>query len=124
LLLHNGADGFDYACANNDIEIVKALFEHGAQLCGRSILRKLPNKNYAELFLFLLEHGLNALEYVPRFSKKLIKLIHQRFYSICEIQKAIKMTLFPEDTPIVAQIITEFVAGLNNLQRYIPDSPQ
>ena len=132
LLLQNGADAntlnydgkrvFSYACAINNIQMVKALLEHGAKLRVSWFLKNYSHKTkYAALSLFLLEHGMDGLKHISMFSDKLFLLISQRVYAIYEIRKAIKMTLFPEDTPVVAQIITEFVAGLNNLQRYIPE---
>jgi ankyrin repeat protein len=109
------------AAKNGSLEIVKTLIEfgadvHGKNIKGRSAIDRSSRKKNDLITLYLLQFGAGKNEdrfFLPLWKvKQRIKKWNTRISEIASL-------LFPDDTPVIAQIIAEFAFGVHHLQNYI-----
>merc|ERR1711881_562511 len=65
--------------------------------------------------LFLLEYGAETDETMD---SSMVELIQNRIDEIYRIRNMIVSTIFTDDDPVVANIFSQYVAGLENLINY------
>lgn len=104
------------------LELVKILIENGADLSTRNANNESPfgfsckrEKRY-ETSLYLLELG--GAENVEEKHIEVYKIKKRRKF-INKSIRIIKRVLFPDDAPIIAEIIAQYAYGLKYLQNYI-----
>ena len=68
---------------------------------------------YYEIEVYVLEHfaEIRPSGYMSNYT------VNRRINEINKIRKVIETTLFPYDDPVIAQIVSEFTDGLENLKK-------
>ena len=130
LLIEHGADPNEknehaetallFASRNGDLETIKLLMENGVDPNeknnnGFTAFMLASMYGYSEIKLFLLEYGAETDEPMER---RMVKLIQNRIDELSLIRNAICATIFPDDTPVIANIISQYTNGLENLINY------
>jgi ankyrin len=105
------------------LNVVNLLLEHGVDVnCPKCmscpVSNAVVNQNF-EIAILLLEHSASSTnvredEEYPIFLKKVCERINELILK----KNVIEQNLFSEDTPVIAQLVSEFTFGLQNLQNF------
>lgn len=107
---------------NVAFKIVKLLTEHGADINAKNSDNEsvvyIAHRSFChDIEVYFLEYGAEA--YKPAMSNVKFNIeLNKRIQEINQIRKVIEATLFPWDTPVIAQIVAEFANGLENLMKH------
>jgi len=74
-------------------------------------------KKHFKIVVHLLEHGAEAEEQQSS-DMKMNAALNERIEKIDEIREVIEAIFLPFDLPVIAQVVAEFVDGLENLKKY------
>lgn len=125
---NNGNDSLMIAAVNGNLENIEILLEHGADVNARNyggITAVSMAVAMANLFgnptiaILLLEHGAMP-ETLSAAMRPIITAINYRIQEMNQIRESIKnemLLIFPNHTPLVAKIISQFTNGLENLKK-------
>jgi ankyrin repeat protein len=110
-----------YASEKGNFKIVKLLVENGADPnvknnSNSTAFTKASRNRNSKIAVYLMEHFAEIQPW--RLGEMTVAAINERIKEITESRKLIKTILFPNDTPVIAQIISEFTDGLENLKKF------
>ena len=117
-----GISGLLLASENGHVDCSKLLIENKADLNkvdmdGSSALILASKNGHLGIKLVLLEYGAETDETMD---SRMTELIQNRINEIYLIRNIISTTIFPDDDPVVANIISQYATGtsLENLINY------
>jgi ankyrin repeat protein len=121
----NGRTALMHASEIGALEVVKTLMEFEANIFTKdneekSAINFSSEGKHDNITLLFLEYGAgeNLDKYLLAPSK-----VRQHKEKIYRRIKRIESVLFPDDTPVIAQIIAEFTFGVHHLQNYLDKHP-